>query len=243
MVRIRGGTALNKLHYPFPYRYSEDIDLVLVFEGPLGPILERLRAVVEPWLGRAKCGRSQIAPKLLFRVQAEEGGELLRLKVEINNQEAVAFDAPVSLPFEVSSGWFSGEASVSAFSREETLATKLLALLQRNKARDLFDLAHALEHVPDLDVGRIVEMSGRYLSLHNRKISRAQAQDRMFAKLADEDFLEDILPLLPKDEEEWLTEEVKLEAFRRVLAEFVELLPGKPWKSLPAMQEQFGISW
>ena len=27
-VRVRGGTALNKLHFPKPVRYSEDIDLV-----------------------------------------------------------------------------------------------------------------------------------------------------------------------------------------------------------------------
>jgi hypothetical protein len=27
-LRFRGGTALNKLHFPEPFRYSEDIDLV-----------------------------------------------------------------------------------------------------------------------------------------------------------------------------------------------------------------------
>lgn len=27
-LRFRGGTALNKLHFPKPLRYSEDIDLV-----------------------------------------------------------------------------------------------------------------------------------------------------------------------------------------------------------------------
>ncbi|MDP9014416.1 MAG: nucleotidyl transferase AbiEii/AbiGii toxin family protein, partial [Pseudomonadota bacterium] len=27
-LRFRGGTALNKLHFPSPLRYSEDIDLV-----------------------------------------------------------------------------------------------------------------------------------------------------------------------------------------------------------------------
>lgn len=27
-LRFRGGTALNKLHFPTPLRYSEDIDLV-----------------------------------------------------------------------------------------------------------------------------------------------------------------------------------------------------------------------
>ena len=86
-------------------------------------------------------------------------------------------------------------------------------------------------------------MSGEYLALRVGKISRAQAQDRMFAKLKDEEFLTDIQPLLPEAAKEGLTEEVKRESIRRALAEFVELLPGKPWKSLPAMQEQFGISW
>ena len=52
-LRIRGGTALNKLHFPAPLRYSEDIDLVRTSTGPIGSILDRLRLVLEPWLGRA----------------------------------------------------------------------------------------------------------------------------------------------------------------------------------------------
>lgn len=53
-LRFRGGTALNKLHFAEPLRYSEDIDLVRTSSGPIGPILDRLRAVLEPWLGRAR---------------------------------------------------------------------------------------------------------------------------------------------------------------------------------------------
>ena len=34
-VRIRGGTALNKLHFPKPMRDSEDIDLVRTSGGPM----------------------------------------------------------------------------------------------------------------------------------------------------------------------------------------------------------------
>ncbi|BBC02383.1 transposase [Bradyrhizobium elkanii USDA 61] len=52
-LRFRGGTALNKLHFPSAYRYSEDIDLTRTTEGPVGPILDHLRAVLEPWMGRA----------------------------------------------------------------------------------------------------------------------------------------------------------------------------------------------
>ena len=55
------------------------------------------------------------------------------------------------------------------------LATKLRALLQRDKGRDHYDLAHALEVFEDLDVDRIVEMFGRYLDLSGEAISRAQA--------------------------------------------------------------------
>lgn len=52
-LRLRGGTALNKLYFPKPLRYSEDIDLVRTSSGPIGPILDQLRSVLEPWLGRA----------------------------------------------------------------------------------------------------------------------------------------------------------------------------------------------
>ena len=34
-LRFRGGTALNKLHFPVPLRYSEDIDLVRTAAGPI----------------------------------------------------------------------------------------------------------------------------------------------------------------------------------------------------------------
>ena len=84
-VRVRGGTALNKLHFPKPMRYSEDIDLVRTSGGPIGPILDRLRVVLEPWLGRARFDQSPVAPKFRFRVDAEDGGGVpIRLKVEIN---------------------------------------------------------------------------------------------------------------------------------------------------------------
>ena len=101
-LRVRGGTALSKLHFAAPLRYSEDIDLVRASTGPIGPILDRLRAVLEPWLGRAKFDQSPVAPKLRFRVDAEDGsGVPIRLKIEINTREIEAFDAPAALPLNV----------------------------------------------------------------------------------------------------------------------------------------------
>ena len=243
-LRVRGGTALNKLHFPVPLRYSEDIDFVRTAHGPIGPVLDQLRVVVEPWLGRAQFEQSPVAPKFRFRVEAEDGsGVPIRLKIEINTREVEAFDAPPALPLEVANPWFSGEAAISTFSREEMLATKLRALLQRDRGRDLYDLAYALEVFETLDVDRIVEMFGQYLALSGQTISRAQAQERMFAKLANPRFLLDVRPLLPATRAETLTEASTAEAFRRVFVVLIDRLPGEPWGRTPAMKQRFGITF
>ncbi len=145
-LRLRGGTALNKLHFSQPLRYSEDIDLVRTEAGPIGPILNAIRASLEPWLGRANFTQSTVSPKLRFRVDAEDpqAAAPIRLKVEINTREIEEFDPLVAIPFEVENPWFSGAVDIPTFSPEEMLATKLRALLQRNKGRDLFDLDHGL---------------------------------------------------------------------------------------------------
>lgn len=101
-LRFRGGTALNKLHFPAPLRYSEDIDLVRTTSGPIGPILDRLREVLEPWLGRAAFDQSQVAPKLRFRAEAEDKTSPAPLRPEsfhefllIAREEVLHFDIAV----------------------------------------------------------------------------------------------------------------------------------------------------
>ena len=243
-LRFRGGTALNKLHFPAPLRYSEDIDLVRALHGPIGPVLDQLRVVLEPWLGRARFEQSPVAPRLRFRVEAEDGsGVPIRLKIEIDTREVEAFDEAMELPLEVANPWFTGTAAIATFSREEMLATKLRALLQRERGRDLYDLAHALDVFVGLDTNRVVEMLGRYLGLSGRAISRARAQERMFAKLADPRFMADVRPLLPAARSEALTEESTAEAFRGVFTTLVDRLPGEPWAKTAAMKKRFGISW
>lgn len=101
-LRIRGGTALSKLHFPAPLRYSDDIDLVRTSAGPIGPILDRLRVLLEPWLGPGRFDPSRVAPKFRFRVAAEDrSGVAIRLKIEINTREIELFDPPEEFPLEV----------------------------------------------------------------------------------------------------------------------------------------------
>ncbi|MCY4005584.1 MAG: nucleotidyl transferase AbiEii/AbiGii toxin family protein, partial [Rhodobacteraceae bacterium] len=136
--------------------------------------------MLEPWLGQANFASSQVTPKLRFRVPAEDDPDAqIRLKVEINIAEIEASDSPVSIPYAVESPWFTGNTSIASFSPEELLATKLCALLQRDKGHDLFDLDHALDALPDLNLDRVVELFVRYLDQQGQAISRAETEQRM----------------------------------------------------------------
>jgi predicted nucleotidyltransferase component of viral defense system len=243
-LRFRGGTALNKLHFPSPIRYSEDIDLVRTSSGPIKPTIDHIRERLEPWLGPASFDRSAIAPKLKFRVTAEDPASTapIRLKLEINTSETMAFDAPQEILFRVDNPWFAGETSVPTFSRAEILATKLRALLQRNKGRDLFDLSHALDVFEGLDRNRVVECFGQYLEQTQTPISRAVAEQRMFAKLNSPGFLTDLRPLLAAGQAETLTETSVKKAFTKIFSSLIALIPGERWAQTDDMARRFDIS-
>lgn len=239
-LRFRGGTALNKLHFPQALRYSEDIDLVRTSEGPIGPVLDRLREVLG-WLGQAQFEQSPVAPKLIYHVDADDSGPQLRLKVEINTREREAYDAPVSILHAVDNPWFTGQADVVTYSREELLATKLRALLQRDQGRDLFDLARALEIFEGLNKHRVVEIFVRYLALQDLNITRAQAEQRMFAKLQNPGFLSDLRPLLPAPQAQSLNEETMKEAFVSVFVHLITGIAGEPWRRTEEMAKRFEV--
>lgn len=229
-LRFRGGTALNKIIFPTPLRYSEDIDLVRTEASPIGPILDALREILEPWLGQGSFAASQIAPKLRFRVPAEDDPDVqIRLKVEINIAEIEAFDTPVSIDYSVDNPWFSGATTIATFSPEELIATKLRALLQRDKGRDLFDLDHALTVLPALDIERVISLFGIYLGLRDQAIGRPEAEKRMLAKFARPDLLGDIRALLPPDQSEKLDAAAGRNAFLRVFKDVIEKIPGQRW--------------
>jgi len=242
-LRFRGGMALHKIHFPEPQRYSEDIDLVRTKNTPIGPILDRLREVLEPWLGRAAFSQSQIAPKLKFQVKAEDQSPAmpLNLKLEINTREADIFDKPIEIAYGIKNPWFSGDAMIQTFSKEEMLATKLRALLQRDRGRDLFDLSHALTVFDELDTVRMIAIFQNYLHQTDISISRAEAEKRMFAKLNNPGFLTDVRPLLSAKQAESLTKETMRTAFVEVLEHFITQLPGNPWVRTAEMMKGFGL--
>src|ERR1700722_903409 len=68
-IAFRGGTAINKLLFKRPLRYSEDIDLVQTQAGPIGATVDAIRDAL-PWLG--KCNRAQAGHSmhLCFQIRA-----------------------------------------------------------------------------------------------------------------------------------------------------------------------------
>lgn len=241
-LRFRGGTALNKLHFPAPLRYSEDIDLVRTETGPVGPILDGIRKVLEPWLGEARVENKDRASKLRFTVPAEDNPAVnIRLKVEINTRETEIYDRPYTIPFKVENPWFSGAADIQTFTPEELLSTKLRALLQREKGRDLFDLAHALDVFEGLDIGKVVEYFYRYLDKSGTSISRAEAEAAMFVKLRNPRFLSDMRPLVTSEQMVKITDTAAYDAFMHVFDGFIAALRGDQWQKTPEMMEHFGL--
>lgn len=68
----------------------------------------------------------------------------MRVKIEVDTFEGSPANPPIRIPFHVESSWFSGSAEVLTFTLDEVVATKIRALFQRSKGRDLFDLWLAL---------------------------------------------------------------------------------------------------
>ncbi|MEX2411731.1 MAG: nucleotidyl transferase AbiEii/AbiGii toxin family protein, partial [Candidatus Paceibacterota bacterium] len=79
---------------------------------------------------------------------------------------------------------------------EELLGTKLRALYQRKKGRDLFDLYYALENL-ELDIDKIIECFHAYMQEEENKAPTAREFEmNLEEKMQDEEFTGDIVGLL-----------------------------------------------
>lgn len=162
-LAFRGGTALHKLYLEPAPRYSEDIDLVQIKEGPIKPILKRIDEVIdffeEKRVVKVKANNNTI----LYRFNSEFNPETrLKLKIEINCREHFHVLPWKSFPFEMKNGWFSGSTSITTYEVHELLGTKLRALYQRRKGRDLFDLYYAAQHIP-FDYDKVLAVYHTYM--------------------------------------------------------------------------------
>lgn len=198
-LAFRGGTALHKLYlHPQP-RYSEDIDLVQITPGPIKPIMFRLGEVLD-WLPNRSTAQKKHSNKLYFRFDSEMPPmQQLRLKVEINCFEHFNVLGLVKVPFAMANSWFSGEAELTTYHFEELMGTKLRALYQRKKGRDLFDLNKGLT-ARECDTEKVMECYKRYMGFVVKRVPLYKEYvQNIQMKMADDEFLTDMNPLLRPD--------------------------------------------
>ena len=222
-LAFRGGTALHKLYLHPQQRYSEDIDLVQINPGPIKPIMLRLGEVLS-WLPNKVTKQKRYNNTMLFRMESEVPPvQPLRLKVEINCYEHFNVLGLQKVPFEVCNPWFNGRCEITTYALDELVGTKLRALYQRKKGRDLFDLQVALQS-GRLDVLWVLECYQRYMEFVSDKVpTYKQYVQNMEEKMKDDEFLSDMELLLREDAVRFNP----IEAYEQVRAAFIEQLLGK----------------
>ncbi|MBN1426018.1 nucleotidyl transferase AbiEii/AbiGii toxin family protein [Candidatus Fermentibacteria bacterium] len=227
-LAFRGGTALHKLYLEVPARYSEDIDLVQVEAGPIGPVVDAIRRRLDPWLGVPQWKRGHGRVTLNYRFMTEpEPVQQKRLKVEINTREHFSVLGLVVRRFDLASRWWSRQAEITTYALDELLGTKLRALYQRKKCRDLFDLWIAASW-SDVDASKVVHCFLRYVGNDGLRVSRAEFEANLHRKLSDPLFGRDVEPLISLT-----TKWDQASAAEYVLTHLAPLLPGQPWKANP----------
>ena len=76
-IAFRGGTAINKLLFKQPLRYSEDIDLVQTEAEPIGMTIDGIRGALS-WLGKCKREQAGHSMHMVFKFAPEaDSGALL----------------------------------------------------------------------------------------------------------------------------------------------------------------------
>jgi predicted nucleotidyltransferase component of viral defense system len=188
---FRGGTCLHKLHLSPAARYSEDLDYVRCSAGGIARLTRAVSAIGER-LGMEVRTQVGAFPKVLLRAPFESGAGTMRVKVEVNTHERSPARDLARVRYAVRSQWFSGHAAVQTFVPPELVATKLRALYQRSKGRDLFDLWLALTRL-HLERADIVECFAPY---RPERYSARLAEQNLRAKLRDRNFLDDLRPLV-----------------------------------------------
>lgn len=196
-LAFRGGTALHKLYLSPQPRYSEDIDLVQITNEPFGPVIDALRERLA-FLGVPARKQKDNNNTLIFRFDSEfPPVQRLRLKVETNCREHFSVLGLVKIPFTVDSSWFKGSCEITTYQLEELLGTKLRALYQRRKGRDLYDLHKAFSSRDNLKVKHLIKCYLEYMKFSaGNSPSRKEFIDNMELKMKDDEFLGDITALL-----------------------------------------------
>ena len=212
-VAMRGGTVLHKVHLAPPVRYSEDIDLVAIGDRPEAHIKKALMRVLREILGKEKSSawtwlklavRNAAKPsrilRCIFKVQSvAEPARVLTIEVEVNVSERNPKFSLQSLPFAFSFRGESRATAIISYNIDEMLGTKLRAMFQRKKGRDLFDLYWALtaHAVVPVNTDAVLVAFTHYMRDESTTVPRSEFLAHLTGCLADQKgFCQDMAALL-----------------------------------------------
>jgi predicted nucleotidyltransferase component of viral defense system len=213
-IAMRGGTLLHKVHLVPAARYSEDIDLVAVGTRPGTHISAAIRRVLADVLGEpvdSDLMKIGLAIRNLFKpssIRREtylvpsmmKRGQPLEICVETNVTERKTHRAVVEIPFSFPFRDKTVQAYIKGFDIHEMLATKMRALFQRKRGRDLFDLYWALTKSPTpVKPREIIASFKYYMDLEGSKAGRDEFISKLEDHIKDREFCSDTKLLLRSD--------------------------------------------
>jgi predicted nucleotidyltransferase component of viral defense system len=199
-LAFRGGTAIHKLFLNPQPRYSVDIDLVQIEAKPIKETIARLQKCMS-YLGKAVIKQKANNNTIVFKFTSETLPDTpLRLKIEINCREHFSILGYIEKDFEVDSSWFKGHCRIKTYQTDEMLGTKLRALYQRRKGRDLYDLHKGLTSIAT-NTTELLRCYSEYMKFSvGKPPSRKLFHKNMEEKIRDPEFLGDTRALLRPDD-------------------------------------------
>jgi predicted nucleotidyltransferase component of viral defense system len=143
----------------------------------------------------------------------------MRLKIEINCREHFTVLGWQHTDFKLESSWFSESCQLTTFKLEELLGTKVRALYQRRKGRDLYDLYKALI-TNTIDMSELSRCYHEYMAFSVKTPpSKREFLLNLENKMKDSDFIGDTVALLRPEEEYKI-----FDAYNLVRDELLEVL-------------------
>jgi predicted nucleotidyltransferase component of viral defense system len=210
-IAMRGGTLLHKVHLAPAARYSEDIDLVVVGSRPEEHIRRTIRRVLADVLGIPKASvwdtitlaiRNTVKPSRVLRMAYSvrsimKPSQSLDIVVEANVTERKPHRSVVEIPFSFSFRDKIIQTKIKGYDIHEMLGTKMRAMLQRRRGRDLFDLYWALtKSESPIDPSAVIESFQHYMKQEGTTARRAEVIGILEEHLKDRGFCSDIESLL-----------------------------------------------
>jgi predicted nucleotidyltransferase component of viral defense system len=214
---LKGGTALNLFYADMP-RLSVDIDLVYLPLNSREEALKEMKSVLTHY--KEKLNKSGLHAQMTEGSGDNPVGKLVvsrgraSIKIEPNTvMRGTFYPVETKTLSSEASAYFQQEVDVACLGFLELMAGKLVAMLDRQHPRDIFDMMHFLKSGNSLK--SITDIFVAYLAQANRPFSELLKPN-----------LKDIEQVFKSNFEGMTREKVSLDELIAYRGEIIEQLPG-----------------